>query len=484
MMHASGYFLLVYYRHIERYFGKIAILSLLLCTLLPSETLGKTATTVRNMRLADRPEFTRFVLDLTAPPNYQVSSVTHPERLVIDVKNAKILFPTSRLPYLRSHLVTKVRYSNFHGDNARIVLDLSAPIRIKSHFLISPREGFSYRLVIDLIALSAEERKKLSQVKSAPEATSPQGGTTNAPSTRVAAPISPSASLPTASLTGPTLTPTILQQESQISKEALPPSTESAKALSALKTTPPLAIPPKRPLVMLDPGHGGEDPGAIGTAINTYEKKLVLHYAFTLKKALEKTGRYRVLMTRDKDIFIPLNLRVEKAQKAQADLFISFHADSHPSSSMQGLSVYTLSENASDKEAERLATQENKFDALKGMNLTEQNTEIKNVLIDLAQRDTKNTSAAFAERVIKELARDIRLVRNSHRFAGFRVLKGVEVPAVLIELGYLSNPQEERQLNSWYYQQKIITSLLRAIETHFPTKSPTPSKPTKRPVKK
>src|SRR5690606_20607053 len=172
------------------------------------------------------------------------------------------------------------------------------------------------------------------------------------------------------------------------------------------------------PMIVLDPGHGGVDPGAIGTT-GLYEKEVTLEMARRLRVLLEATGRYRVQLTRDSDTFIRLRDRIAIARAAGAELFISLHADAHPTSDLRGASVYTLSENASDEEAAALATQENKADLIAGVDLSNESEVVTGILIDLAQRETKNLSVRFARLLIDAIADETYLLRNSHRFAGF-----------------------------------------------------------------
>lgn len=225
--------------------------------------------------------------------------------------------------------------------------------------------------------------------------------------------------------------------------------------------------PPEKPVIVIDPGHGGDDPGTLGRFKGVYEKDVALIYGLALKAALEKENRYQVVLTRKGDYFVPLGARVAIARKKKVDLFISLHANSHPKEATSGLSVYTVSDNASDKEAELLAAKENKGAALQDINLSQDDVEMAPILITLMQRKTKNVSASFAEEAVAELRKEVHMLRNTHRFAGFKVLKGIDVPAVLFELGYLSNRKEERLLVSSEHRKKIITAMVAAINTHF-----------------
>ena len=220
------------------------------------------------------------------------------------------------------------------------------------------------------------------------------------------------------------------------------------------------------PLVYIDPGHGGPDPGTIGHS-GTYEKNVTLAVAEELERELLATGRYRVKLTRRSDMFVALRERFEMARVDHADIFISLHADSSFVGDPRGLSVYTLSETSSDAEAAALAAKENKADLIAGVDLTKQSTAVTSILIDLAQRETKNQSAHFAELLVNELGRVTTLLPNTHRFAGFAVLKAPDIASVLIEMGYLSNVQDEALLLSGAHRAKLAGAMLRAIDGYF-----------------
>lgn len=224
------------------------------------------------------------------------------------------------------------------------------------------------------------------------------------------------------------------------------------------------------PLIVIDAGHGGIDPGTIGEN-GTEEKDIVLWYAHALKAKLLKLKKYRVLLTRDDDEFIMLRERVAIARKANASLFISLHADSAEELAARGLSVYTVSEKASDKEAESLAARENKSDIIGGMDLSGERPDVADILISLAQRETKNNSATFADLLVVNLDDRVRMLPNSHRFAGFAVLKAPDIPSVLIEIGFLSHPQEEKELKSKTYRDKVVDGITVGVESYFRRKS-------------
>lgn len=222
----------------------------------------------------------------------------------------------------------------------------------------------------------------------------------------------------------------------------------------------------RKKIVVLDPGHGGKDPGAIGRSFKTYEKNITLAMGQEVKRQLEAKG-FKVYMTRSTDIFIPLRKRVAIARSYHADLFISLHADSTLNRKAQGLSIYTLSENASDKEAEALAERENKADIIDGMDFSDNSPEINDVLISLSQNDSRNKSSKFAGYVVNEMQRQVKLVSNAHKFAGFAVLKAPDIPSVLVELGYLSNYSEEKFLRQPAYRKKLGEAITKAVMRYF-----------------
>ena len=219
-------------------------------------------------------------------------------------------------------------------------------------------------------------------------------------------------------------------------------------------------------LVVLDPGHGGIDPGAIGYS-GAYEKEIALATAREVARLLEGTKRYKVLLTRRDDEFVPLQERVAFAHAAGGELFLSIHADALPNASVRGASVFTLSEKASDREAAELAARENKADLIAGIDLSRHEPVVSEILFDLARRQTNNLSILLARELVVELGREVPLLTNSHRSAGFAVLKAPDIPSALIELGCLSNKHEDRLLRQTSYQRKLATGLVRSINDYF-----------------
>jgi N-acetylmuramoyl-L-alanine amidase len=238
---------------------------------------------------------------------------------------------------------------------------------------------------------------------------------------------------------------------------------------SVKKPNPPPTTLKQRPkLVVLDPGHGGKDPGARGLR-GTLEKTVVLTIAREARAQLQAGGRYRVALTRSGDSFLALRERVARAQAAKADLFLSLHADWHPDSSVRGASVYTLSEEASDREAAALAARENRADAVvSGMRLAGTTDGVAATLVAMAQRGTVNDSRRLAETIVQTFGKGgVRLLPRTHRQAGFAVLTSPDIPAALVELGYLSNPQDEKLLTVRQHQIALARALRASVDAYF-----------------
>jgi N-acetylmuramoyl-L-alanine amidase len=250
--------------------------------------------------------------------------------------------------------------------------------------------------------------------------------------------------------------------------EALPLRSSVAEANAAVAQPAATTAAPKpadsRPVVVIDAGHGGPDNGTQSNG--EMEKNIVLTFALALRDRLEKAGKYRVVMTRTDDTFIPLDERVKVARKEAAALFISIHADALPKreGDAQGASIYTLSEKASDAEAERLAEAENKADAIGGVTMSEE-PMVADILIDLAQRETRTFSNRFAKTLMGEMKTKVRMHKHPLKSAGFRVLKAPDVPSVLIELGYVSNKRDLELLVSEAWRSKTVGSMAQAIDT-------------------
>ena len=360
---------------------------------------------VTAVRASATSERTRIVLDLTEPVEFTLFSLADPYRVVLDFPLVDWRAPFGAAANAGG-LVAALRHGQFRPGVSRLVLDLAGPAVVSEAALLQPSGGYGHRLMLDL------------------------------------APADRAAFLATVGPPKP------------LAEAAIAPSAAERRA------------DPKR-VIVIDAGHGGVDPGTIGPS-GIYEKDLVLDYAKELRRRLLASKRYQVVMTRDDDVFLSLAERVRIAQHSAGDLFISIHADSIENDRVRGGAVYTLSETASDAEAERLAARENKSDVIAGVHLDLQDTEVVSILISLAQRETMNYSARFANLLVPELERhDVTIRRKPHRFAGFRVLKAPDVPSVLVELGYLSNPKEERTLRSKEGRAARTSAIVAAIDRYF-----------------
>lgn len=244
------------------------------------------------------------------------------------------------------------------------------------------------------------------------------------------------------------------------------PRTVFLREEAASEPLPRPAQPPERPLIVLDPGHGGRDPGAIGTS-GTQEKRIALAAALELRRILEASGRYRVAMTRTRDVFVPLAERVRFAQTRNAALFLSIHADALDDASVRGASVYTLAEHASDSIAERIARNENRADRFVGPSFQGVTPEVARILISLVRRETLNGSARMARHAVASLRREVTMLPNSHRFAGFVVLKAPDVPSVLIEMGFMSSRADEALLRRADHRRKLAAAMAEAVQRYL-----------------
>ncbi len=407
------------------------------------------APVVTDIRIGLQRDITRIVFEFTEAMDAQVFALAAPYRVVLDFPEVGWRLPPRALPSANG-VYEKLRYGLYKPGNSRVVIDLSQPALIQKAFMLSPIGSHGYRLALELSATS--RAKFLATKKTGPIMVSS----------------TPLAGEPLQSLSAP---------NKRIRK--LPPPIRAVKRANVKKAVPkqharfPLAprkpdLRPKRVryTVVIDPGHGGVDPGTIGTT-GTYEKHIALSMSRAIREALRDFAIYRVKLTRDRDIFIPLRERIEIAREAGADLFVSVHADSIKKPNIRGASVYTLSERASDKEAAALAEKENKADLIAGIDLSENSQEVANILIDLAQRDAMNQSARFASILVGELKQRIKLLRNTHRFAGFAVLKAPDVPSVLLEVGFLSNARDERALKTPAYRKKIALGVAKAVNRYF-----------------
>jgi N-acetylmuramoyl-L-alanine amidase len=409
----------------------IPLFILLLLLTLGGQAERALALDVTALRMGVHPDKTRLVIEMNAPTAFRTFMLADPVRLVVDLPGFDWRVGSIGKP--KGTGIRDIRQGPLQPGISRIVIDLERPSLVRSAFLIPRGQGQPDRIVIDFSAAKSTDFV--------------QGRGKIFGSLRVDEPV-PLATMASA-------------QSSAIAGNLTAPEP---------KPTPRSTIPTsQRPLIVLDPGHGGEDPGALG-AHNLKEKNITLAMAKDLKKHLEDTGRYRVILTRDKDVFIRLSQRVAFARAKKADLFISLHADSINRSGVRGASIYTLSEKASDAETEKLAARENHADMIAGLDLSVEDEDVANILVDLAMRDTMNQSKFFANKTVSMLkSSGVRVLENPHRYAGFAVLKAPDIPSILLEMGYMSNNQESALLSSPEYRAKIATAVVSGIDEYFET---------------
>ncbi|WP_374366840.1 N-acetylmuramoyl-L-alanine amidase [Dongia sp.] len=471
--------------------GRTLLLAILvaaagLCGIGAERAWAKSAVT--DARLGIEAERTRVVLDLTAATGYSLFVLGDPHRVVIDLDEVDWQIPAGRVLQGRG-LVNAMRYGLFKVGTSRIVLDLSAPARVAHVVQLPAAEGHPPRLMIDLVAAAdGDFRRQIGRTLFASDGTAspilvaaaevvPAIAPAIVPTAPepVAKPVLASVGSASGSASGSVVDPATNSQPAsrEMPKVTLPAtgSLDQAAAIILPMPKPGGGGAPggegvkKKPLIVIDPGHGGIDPGALGNG--TKEKTITLAVAKALQKELEATGRFRAVLTRDKDVFLPLRDRFRVARENGAELFISLHADSHANAKTRGASVYTLSEKASDAEAAALAAKENKSDVIAGVDLTHESKVVSGILIDLAQRETINLSARFAKILVGALKNDTLMLGNSHRFAGFAVLKAPDVPSVLLEMGYISSDEDQQLLTSKKHQKKLAKAITKAISSFF-----------------
>jgi len=381
---------------------------------------------VSDARLAGDAKQTRFVLDLDKPIQFRAFALADPYRVVLDLPQISFKLGAGTGVAGRG-LVKAFRYGLVMPGGSRIVFDLTGPAKIAKSYVLEAANGQPPRLVLEFEEVDRTAFVQLLAPENRPELR-PAIADANAGAANAGV-AQPDASIVTAS------------------------------------TQPP----DKRPVIVIDPGHGGVDNGTQAGGGDIMEKNLVLGFGLALRDKIEKSGKYRVVMTRTDDTFIPLNERVKIARNESASLFVSIHADALPrgEGDAQGATIYTLADKASDAEAERLADAENKSDAIGGVNLTDEPTEVADILIDLVQRETRTFSNRFARTLMGEMKNTVRMHKHPLKSAGFRVLKAPDVPSVLVELGYVSNKGDLEHLVSENWRNKTVGSMAQAIDAFF-----------------
>ena len=381
------------------------------------------ALAVQSARLWPAKEYTRLTIESKAPIVHQLLAVKNPERLVLDLEGVNVSAELQQLaakvsatdPYIQS-----IRIGVNRPGVMRLVLDLKSEVKPQL-FALPPVAEYGHRLVLDLYPMQPiDPLMALLEERATPDSRQPSG-----------------------------------------------PEMEKSR---------PMTRPEKRgtrPLIIvLDPGHGGEDPGAIGKR-GTYEKHIVLAVAKKLRRRIDREPNMRALLTRDDDYFVPLQMRVAKARAVKADLFISIHADAFGNRDVRGSSVFALSERGATSAAARwLAQNENRADLIGGVNLDVDDPILARTLLDLSQTASISDSLKLGRFMLEEIGEVNALHKNYVEQAGFAVLKAPDVPSILVETAFISNPDEERRLRDSGYQQKLADSMLEGIRRYFAQNPP------------
>ena len=390
-----------------------------------------------NIRIGTHLKKTRIVIDVSDKINYRIFALSDPNRIVIDLPEMTWRLPANVISQNlvdNSNLINNFRYGYFRPGLSRVVLDIKKPARIKSVFIITPANGKNYRLVIDLVQTS---RKKFLAIIRESKLKKP---------------------LRTKKERDPSLKKELENQLYNMIPTKKKPRNEKRTIEKQKKVT-------IKPVVVIDPGHGGIDPGS--TSGRVFEKHITLAAAKVIESHLKSLGRYTVFLTRRNDKFVRLRKRIAIAKAHGASLFISLHADAIKNRRVRGLSVYTLSERASDKEAADLARKENKSDVIAGVDLSTESPIVSDILIDLRQRNTMNESSKLAIGLVKHMRKITKTLSNAHRFAGFAVLKSPDIPSILVEMGFLSNKADEKALLNPKYRAQLARSIGKAVDDYF-----------------
>lgn len=402
-----------------------------LFSILLSQVAG--AATVQGLRVWHSPDQTRLVLDLSAAARFDAFMVQGPERLVIDLAGTQVANPLELPPQVKSR-IRDLRYAPHNGGrDLRLVLDLTHGLILRKA-LLPPHPPYGHRLVVDLLEENAADRGKAA----GPPAPAP-----------VAKPIP--------------LPPPPVVQLKPVAKAQ--PAPAPAPAVVPVATRP--AAAPRTHVIAIDAGHGGDDVGAIGMR-GTYEKEVVLAIARELAQQINAEPGFKAVLIRDGDYFIDLRDRMVRARRHRADMFVSIHADAFHNRRVTGSSVYVLSNRGATSEAARwLAERENAADLVGGVTLEDKDPQLRSVLLDLSQTASLEASLKVAENVLHALKQVGKVHREQVQAAGFMVLKSPDIPSLLVETAFISNPSEEQQLRDQRFRVKIARAVKEGIKAYF-----------------
>ena len=407
------------------------LVKLLFSSLLLINSISYAANSITAARVWPAQEYTRIAFESSAPIKYQLIILKNPDRLVLDVEDLELTNALTSLsdkilssdPYIK-----QVRVAKFKPGVVRIAVDLKGEVK-SNLFALAPAGDYKHRLVLDIYPLQDELMAMLGKKSAETDTTKP-----------VVEPLPPSTGAPDEAVLEPIAEPI----------PEIPPIDKKDEAPATNKDDERLIT------IALDAGHGGEDPGARG-ANGSREKVITLQIAKKLKEKIDAEPNMRAMLTRDGDYFVPLGTRVVKARKFKADLFISIHADAFTNQAARGSSVFALSEKgATSASARYLAKKENESDLIGGVSLGGRDPVLAKTLLDLSQAATINDSLKLGKAVLGHIGEINKLHKNHVEQAGFAVLKSPDIPSILVETAFISNPEEEKKLNDDAYQDKLV----------------------------
>jgi N-acetylmuramoyl-L-alanine amidase len=456
-------------------------------------SLPSRASTILSVRVWPAKDYTRVTLELDRPLKFTQNLLSNPPRLFIDLEQVEL---DSEIRELVSKVksddpyIAQVRVGQHLPGIVRIVFDMKEPVKPQL-FALEPVGNYKHRLLLDLYPVNPPDPLKtlLDQIaKASPGSAGPTSGTNSNSTPGPKPPVPPPATTPPTQPIDP-LAELIKERDStaKSGSKTDPKNAQKPEIKPEIKPVPrpdtkPDAKPDAKPepkvirmvTIALDPGHGGEDPGAVGRA-GTLEKDVVLAIGKLLQELIGQEPNMRAYLTRDADFFVPLATRVEKARRVQADLFVSIHADAFIESSARGASVFVLSDRGASSTAARwLANKENGADLIGGVNLKARNNEAAKILLDLSTKSQIRDSTNLGEVVLAQLGDVGQLHKNGVEKAGFAVLKAPDIPSILVETAFISNPQEEARLADPTYQRKIAKAIFNGIKRYVEKYPPAP----------
>ena len=427
------------------------LVNIILLFALLTQTTWSAPVNVIASRVWPAVDYTRITIEVSSEVSQKITVLKNPDRLVLDLENIEINQALKSLPASISPsdpYIRQIRIGNFKPGVVRLAIDLKTEVNPKV-VMLQPAGGYQHRLVLDVYPLQDPLLNVLNQLEKPVADSAPSANPTPSP---VPSPATVADALPA----DPLPVPEVATQ------------TPAEPVMEAPITNKPAVVNGQRLItIAIDAGHGGEDPGAKG-ANGSHEKNITLAIAKLLKQKIDAESNMRGILTRDGDYFIPLHGRVVKARNMQADLFVSIHADAFVRPDARGSSVFALSEKgATSASARYLAKKENESDLIGGVSLDKGDMNLARTLLDLSQTATINDSLKLGKHVLMKIGEINPLHKGSVEQAGFAVLKSPDIPSILVETAFISNPEEERKLNDDDYRSKLSLAILAGIKKYF-----------------